>query len=298
MLGAWAAEVRRRQRARSRSYLVAPPAPGGPTLGLSVRPNGPRFSHVSLRRLLPPTLLGLCAGLLLTAQLACAAESAARPGPGAGRVEDSLGQRLKACTVCHGATDRVTADAYFPRIAGKPAGYLYQQLLNFREGRRQYGPMRGLLAGLSDEYLHEIAGYFAALELPHAAPAPVTAQAAEMARGEALVRQGVADRDVPACVACHGETLTGLAPSVPGLVGLPKNYLVAQFGAWRSAQRQARAPDCMAQIVRRLQPDELNAIAQWLAGQPLPADSRPVTQAPAAWPMDCGGLQGTAGAAR
>jgi hypothetical protein len=27
------------------------------------------------------------------------------------------------------------ADGYYPRIAGKPAGYLYNQLLNFRDGR-------------------------------------------------------------------------------------------------------------------------------------------------------------------
>jgi len=216
----------------------------------------------------------------------------------AGKVEDTLAQRLKACTVCHGATDRVTADAYFPRIAGKPSGYLYQQLLNFREGRRQYAPMRGLLAGLSDDYLREIAGYFAALDLPHSAPPVGNASAAELAQGDALVHQGVAAREVPACVKCHGEALTGLAPSVPGLVGLPKNYLVAQFGAWRSGQRQARTPDCMAQIVRRLQPEELSAVAQWLAAQPLPADPRPASQPPDQWAMACGGLSAGPGASR
>lgn len=233
---------------------------------------------------------------LRSALLVLAACAGAHGALAADRVEDTLAQRLKACTVCHGATDRVTADAYFPRIAGKPSGYLYQQLLNFREGRRQYAPMRGLLAGLSDDYLREIAGHFAALDLPHSAPPVGTAGAAELAQGEALVRHGLAAREVPACVQCHGESLTGLAPSVPGLVGLPKNYLVAQFGAWRSGQRQARSPDCMAQIVRRLQAEELSAAAQWLAAQPLPADSKPATQAPPNWPMECGGLQTSPGA--
>jgi len=249
-----------------------------------------RFLKTCRRAAFRPRLLQVLfpVGLALFAGGAAAAD----------KVQDTLAQRLKACTVCHGATDRVTADAYFPRIAGKPSGYLYQQLLNFREGRRQYGPMRGLLAGLSDDYLREIAGHFARLELPHTAPPAGTANAAELAQGEELVLKGVAGREVPACVQCHGEALTGLAPAVPGLIGLPKNYLVAQFGAWRSGQRQARSPDCMAQIVRRLQPEELSSVAQWLASRPLPADSRPATQAPAQWPMACGGLQGETGAAR
>lgn len=226
--------------------------------------------------------------------LACAAPLALAAAP----IEDTLAQRVKACTVCHGATDRVTADAYFPRIAGKPAGYLYEQLLNFREGRRQYGPMRGLVAGLSDDYLREIAAHFSQLELPHGLPPAPAGAPAELARGEQLVRQGQPSREVPACVQCHGNALTGVAPAVPGLVGLPKNYLVAQFGAWRSGQRQARSPDCMAQIVKRLQPDELNDVAQWLASQPLPPDARPARQAPAKWPMNCGGLPAATGAAR
>ena len=57
--------------------------------------------------------------------------------PGAAQsapVEDSLAQRVVACTTCHGPQGRAAADGYHPRIAGKPAGYLYQQLLNFRDG--------------------------------------------------------------------------------------------------------------------------------------------------------------------
>ena len=46
------------------------------------------------------------------------------------RVEDTLAQRLQACTGCHGAQGRAASDGYYPRIAGKPAGYLYNQLLS------------------------------------------------------------------------------------------------------------------------------------------------------------------------
>jgi len=80
--------------------------------------------------------------------------------------EDSMAQRLLACTGCHGAQGRAAADGYHPRLAGKPEGYLYQQLLNFRDGRRQYGLMKDLLAPLSDDYLRDIARHFSQLDLP------------------------------------------------------------------------------------------------------------------------------------
>lgn len=63
---------------------------------------------------------------------------------------DAMAKRVAACTACHGKEGRATSDGYFPRIAGKPAGYLHNQLLNFREGRRSYAPMTYLIDHLSD----------------------------------------------------------------------------------------------------------------------------------------------------
>lgn len=41
-----------------------------------------------------------------------------------------MAQRLQACTPCHAREGVATADGYFPRIAGKPEAYLFEQLLN------------------------------------------------------------------------------------------------------------------------------------------------------------------------
>ena len=70
-------------------------------------------------------------------------------------VPDTLAQRMMACTLCHGADGQATAGGYFPRIAGKPAGYLYNQLTHFRDGRRQNPGMANLLDHLSDAYLRD-----------------------------------------------------------------------------------------------------------------------------------------------
>jgi cytochrome c553 len=187
--------------------------------------------------------------------------------------EDSMAQRSLACTHCHGAGGRAAPDGYHPRIAGKPAIYLYNQLLNFRDGRRHYGPMTQLLAPLSDEYLLAIAEHFAALQLPYPAPLPHKSSAELLERGRILAYQGDASRQLQACAQCHGQSLTGMLPHVPGLLGLPRDYLNAQLGAWRTGKRRAHAPDCMADIAKRLQPQDIEALASWLAAQAVPAGS-------------------------
>lgn len=205
-------------------------------------------------------------------------------------VKDSIAQRVVACAACHGKEGRATRDGYFPRIAGKPAGYLYNQLLNFRDGRRRYPAMNYMVAHLSDAYLREIADYFGALQLPYPPAQPPLADKAALERARMLVTDGDKAARVPACAACHGGRLTGRQPSVPSLVGLSRDYLNAQFGAWRSGARKAAAPDCMADISRRLTPDDIAALSAWLASRPVPDDMHAEPPKSAELPMHCGSL--------
>lgn len=203
-------------------------------------------------------------------------------------VQNTMAQRMQACVVCHGKEGRATNHGYFPRIAGKPAGYLYNQLQNFKTGLRQYQPMNHLVQHLSDDYLRDIAKYFSELDLPYP-PARVTGlTAVEQRTAENLVRQGAPERGIPACTSCHGQQMAGALPAIPGLLTLPADYLVAQFGAWRTGQRRAKAPDCMADIAKRLSRDEVSVMAKWLAGQTLPMGTMPAPLATQPHPMRCG----------
>lgn len=198
------------------------------------------------------------------------------------RFADDMAERTRACTACHGEQGRAGPDGYYPRLAGKPAGYLHNQLRNFAQGRRHYDLMARLVDPLTDEYLGEMAQYFANLQLPYPAPtANNTITPERLAKGQQLVTQGDAARGLPACTQCHGVRLTGVQPNVPGLLGLPLDYLNAQLGAWQTAQRRAHAPDCMAEIVKRMPAQDLIAVSSWLARQPLPADTRPAERPPA-----------------
>lgn len=220
-----------------------------------------------------------------------AGASRSQQASGARSVPDTMAQRALACTGCHGDQGRSRPDGYVPRIAGKPAGYLFAQLQSFRDGRRSQSTMSAMLQPLDDRMLAALADHFAGLKVPYPPPKDAASSGAGAARARQLLTVGDPQRRLPACVACHGTALTGVAPHVPGLLGLPADYLIAQLGAWRTGYRHARDPDCMAEVARTLPMEDIASVARWLAAQPVPADASPAARPPGEWPMDCGGTR-------
>jgi len=203
-------------------------------------------------------------------------------------VPDTIGQRMQACTPCHGREGRASPVGYLPRIAGKPAGYLFNQLVNFRDGRRYSAAMSYLVEQLSDEYLREIAVHFAALDVPYPPPPATTEREGVLRRGEVLATRGDFNSRLPACTQCHGYALTGALPAIPGLLGLPADYVIGQLGAWKTDNRRAAEPDCMAKIAKQLSSDDVRAVAVWLASRPVPPGARPAAQPDLPLPLECG----------
>jgi len=220
-----------------------------------------------------------------------APEAAAQPSPKHAPVEDSMAQRMQACVVCHGKEGRATNAGYFPRIAGKPEGYLFNQLKNFRDGRRQYPAMNHLVRHMSDDYLQAIASHFAGLDLPYPPTQADGLDAAQRRVAETLVMRGMPERGLPACIACHGAGMAGRLPAMPGLLTLPADYLIGQLGAWRSGVRKATAPDCMAEVAGKLSADEIGAVARWLSARTVPTGTRPEAASAEPLPLRCGSGQ-------
>jgi cytochrome c553 len=202
-----------------------------------------------------------------------------------------MDERMRACTACHKSTGIRIDEGYVPRIEGKPAGYLFNQLVHFREHRRTNATMNHLVEWMSDDYMAAIADWFADQQPPYPDPAAPPEREFLRERGEQLVRAGDPGRDIPACQACHGERLAGVRPNTPGLIGLPEHYIAGQLGAWRVGHRRAAQPDCMATIVERLDERDVEAVAAWLASRPLPADTRPAAGHARDLPMRCGSVE-------
>ena len=223
------------------------------------------------------------AGLWLGTLSCLAADTPAAPPP------DTLEQRMMACAMCHGKDGQgVRRNEFNPRIASKPADYIYNQLVNFRDGRRQYPEMAYLARYLPDAYMHEIAAYYAKLRPPIPAPIKTAMSPQAVARGEALVRKGDPAKGIPACENCHGKALTGMLPAIPGLVGLDSDYIIAQLGGWQTGSRRALEPDCMAKIATKLSGTDLAAVGAWLAAQPVPANMLPAPDKHQPLPLACG----------
>jgi cytochrome c553 len=203
---------------------------------------------------------------------------------------DSIDARLQGCVTCHERDGRGASTGSYPRIAGKPAGYLYNQLAAFRDGTRRYPPMNYLLAYMPDAYLREIAEHFAQERPPFPPPEATPVEASKLERGHVIATQGDFHTGVPPCVACHGSRLTGMNPAIPGLLGLRASYVESQLARWRTGDRRAAEPDCMKRVADRLGNDDVDAVAAWLATQPAPKDPLPEEQDVERMPYACGSL--------
>ena len=201
---------------------------------------------------------------------------------------DSIEARVQGCVTCHGQSGQGTNNGYFPRIAGKPAGYLYNQLIAFRDGAREYPPMNYLVAYLPDAYLREMAEHYAKQRPPFETKDASPADAAMLNRGASIALAGDPSLGIPPCIACHGARLTGMEPGIPGLVGLRAAYVTAQLTRWRVGSRHAAEPDCMKRIVSRLSENDIAAVAAWLARQDAPADASPERSNLVRMPLACG----------
>lgn len=201
---------------------------------------------------------------------------------------DSIEARVQGCVTCHGTHGQGTTNDYFPRIAGKPAGYLFNQLVAFRDGKRHYPPMNYLVAYLPDPYLREIAEYFAGQRPPVTQHKLPSVAQPVMELGQVLATNGDPRRGIPACIACHGNTLTGMNPGIPGLVGLRPAYIAAQLTRWKVGDRHATDPDCMKRVAQRLNEDDISAVSAWLGRQDIPLDSAPEKSNVNRMPFACG----------
>lgn len=220
-----------------------------------------------------------------TASVPASADDAAKPDF---RDVESIDARVQGCVTCHGQNGQGTNSGYYPRISGKPAGYLFNQLKAFRNGTRKYPPMNYLVAYLPESYLHEIAEHFSGLRPPFAAREITPAAPDVVRRGQALVSQGDTSKGIPPCIACHGEKLTGMEPGIPGLTGLRPTYIIAQLTRWQVGERHAIDPDCMKRVALRLSNEDILAVAAYLSRMDVPSDLAPESSNLIRMPFACG----------
>ena len=191
---------------------------------------------------------------------------------------DTLEQRLAACSTCHGERGVGNPDnPHIPRLAEKPAGYLYKQLQSFKAQQGQSPAMEYVVRQLSPSYMMKIAQYYSEQRVEyHEQQLPASITKEVLARGKQLVEEGDEARGVPACKYCHGQALTGVKPMIPGILNQPFDYVSTQLNLWRTNSRSVESTHCMWVVAKRMMQKDVEAVSAYLAIQPLPADHSPI----------------------
>lgn len=200
-------------------------------------------------------LFVLAAWLLATTQVQ--AESLVDGNADAGK------NKALTCTACHGAAGN-SANPLWPSIAGQHAKYVETQLIAFKSGGRVDPLMSSQAMLLADDDMADLAAYFEGL----AGAAQSVANPDLLARGEALYRGGNADKDIPACIGCHGPTGRGNAAAVyPSLQGQHAAYTAKQLRDYAAGVRKTGGKTQMMQsISARLSPEDIEALASYVQG--------------------------------
>lgn len=168
----------------------------------------------------------------------------------------------QVCSLCHGVDGHATSPN-FPNLAAQQPAYFIAQLTAFRSHNRLdpagFEYMWGLSRHLTDDQIKGLADYFYAQ--PPAAPAS-TADATALARGQAIFHQGLPEKGIPPCQACHGEQAQGNA-QFPRLADQHADYLVKQLNVF---QRTDERPEgsIMKTIAHELNPVNMEDVAAYL----------------------------------
>lgn len=164
------------------------------------------------------------------------------------------------CTECHGLDGQ--GDGHgpgsavrFPKLAGQQAGYLLQQLNDFRSGHRKSDVMRLNVQDLTDTDLADLAAWYASRP-------PMRPEAAPTAAPPVYAST---------CAACHGEA--GVSEHAPRLAGQDAHYLARQLDDFRSGWRASSPKGAMNAAARSLTDAQIRSLAHYLASLGTP--SRP-----------------------
>lgn len=168
------------------------------------------------------------------------------------------------CAACHGV-DGNSVVPNWPKIAGQHADYIERQVALIKDGQRAVPEMVGIIAALSEQDIEDIAAYFAS-QVSTAG----LADEALIAVGESVYRAGIANKDIPACMSCHGPSgegnpLSGY-PSLAGQHSVYSEKMLTGFRAGTMWGDDDTNSKIMTDVANRLTDDEIKAVASYIQG--------------------------------
>ncbi|MBW3566363.1 MAG: cytochrome c4 [Proteobacteria bacterium] len=173
--------------------------------------------------------------------------------------------KAAVCAACHGPQGN-SVNPEWPKLAGQHAGYAFKQLQVFKlppdDSPRFNAIMYSQVQQLGEKDMKDLAAYFAAQT-----QAPGAADPALVEKGGKIYRGGIASKNVPACIACHGPAGEGLAAAqYPKIGGQHATYLVNQLKLYAAGERSSDPNQMMRNLASAMSEDEMQAVASYIQG--------------------------------
>ncbi|HVO08538.1 MAG TPA: c-type cytochrome [Burkholderiaceae bacterium] len=157
------------------------------------------------------------------------------------------------CAACHGPNGN-PSQPQLPILAGQTSRYLYLQLRDFQEGRREDPQMSPMVKDLTRDEMRELADYFAAQK-----PAPQTFRV-----DAAKAKLGRAKADETLCTMCHLGGFSG-QNEIPRVAGQNYEYVVKQLHDFKTKRRTNDAGN-MSSVSKTLSDADIDNLGHYLAG--------------------------------
>jgi len=168
--------------------------------------------------------------------------------------QDDAAIRAKAepCFACHGPNGNSTNPDY-PILAGQTSRYIYLELKDFKEGRRNDPQMSPMAATLSPEDMIAFGNFFAAQkQLP-----------IQIKVDPAKVDAGRKTSDRVLCPMCHGGGFSG-ENEIPRVAGQWAQYIKKQLEDFKARRRTNDAGN-MTSVAYGLSAQDIDNLAQYIA---------------------------------
>ncbi len=196
--------------------------------------------------------------------LVCGLLAAGLLGNTASAAGDAAAGQTKASTVClacHGM-DGNSVNPEWPSIAGQHADYIVKQVKAFRAGERTNALMSPIAMTLTDKEIEDIAAYYATQKIKG-----LEAAKGKVDLGQQIYRGGIANSNIPACMACHGPNGRGNpTASYPSIRSQYATQVAMQLKAYRSGERKTDQNEMMRMVAAKLTDDQIDAVAQYVQG--------------------------------
>jgi cytochrome c553 len=171
-------------------------------------------------------------------------------------------EKSQVCQGCHGE-DGNSYGPEWPNLAAQHPSYLVKQIRNFQDGIRINETMNGMVAGLSQQDIEDIAAYFASQSLQ---PQEQNTDSEVIKTGRKIFKGGNRYTGVPACAGCHGPNGIGNSPAAfPHLAGQKSTYTVKTLKDFQSGARANDTNEIMRNIAAKLTENEITAVAAYMA---------------------------------